>query len=603
MMRRLPQRGLFNAAKARAKLAQAHKPDDDAFHHEYSIRPDTYAFKVDATNERTRLLAKRQLAPETSEGVGFKPHPLQGVSDSDKFNLIEFIYRYLTNYPFGNRLPQEEYMRYPTTTLDKLKRFRTRPKSTKMLVSDFIEDSLYNPHYGYFSREVEIFHTEKPFDYNNIEDIDEFMAQWEGAYAKYDQQGPPPQWTETFDAKSQSTQKPGDKLSSKFVQRALQIQKQDEATAQKRQSRRLLQLWHTPTELFSPYYGEALARYLLWHYQTNGLYPYHDLVIYEMGAGNGTLMCNVLNYIKQNAPEIYARTQYRIIEISLQLAEKQMAHALKAKLFQQGLDLLKLQIENVSIFDWKTVVEHPVYFVALEVFDNFAHDLIRYDITTGEPYEGQVLIDGHGDFYEFFTPQLLHWSQAFLGLRELSDVGLLKQVDTLKGKLAAAKLMVPFMEKQHIHPLLQLPTMLGLKNLMFPFKDNMTPGEFIPTRLLQFFQILKHKFPQHHLLCLDFNQLPNTVPGYYNGPVVQTVLQDKMIDVSTYMVMQGYFDIMFGTDFTLAQRLYQQVCGKPAKVETHREFLAQWANLDSTTTKTGDNPMLDFYTNVLFMSS
>ena len=49
------------------------------------------------------------------------------------------------------------------------------------------------------------------------------------------------------------------------------------------------QLWHTPTELFRPYYGEAIARYLVTNYKMT-LYPYHDLIIYEMGAGNGTMM-------------------------------------------------------------------------------------------------------------------------------------------------------------------------------------------------------------------------------------------------------------------------------------------------------------------------
>ncbi len=44
------------------------------------------------------------------------------------------------------------------------------------------------------------------------------------------------------------------------------------------------QLWHTPTELFQPHYGEAIARYLVTNYKMT-LYPYHDLIIYEMGSG------------------------------------------------------------------------------------------------------------------------------------------------------------------------------------------------------------------------------------------------------------------------------------------------------------------------------
>lgn len=600
-MYRRATRSLFNLSKAKKKLEQNQLKSDEPFHHEYSIRPDTYAFKVDATNEKSRSLAK-STSPPSEQPLGFKSHPLQGSGDDfnfdeNKFNLIEFIYRYSTNYPFGIHSPQEVFSRYPQTTLEKLRRFRSRPKRTKLLVLDYIEDSLYNPHYGYFSKEVEIFHQDKPFDYNNINDIDEFLENWQNAYAKYDELAPV-RSREVFNETQQkaTTSNP---TNSKFVKRALDIQDQDSLVVKsgKGTNRRSMQLWHTPTELFSPYYGEAIARYLLENNKGE------ELVIYEMGAGNGTLMCNILSYIKREAPHIYARTQYRIIEISSQLAEKQLTHALRTKLFSQGLDLTKLKIENISIFDWKTVVEKPCFFIALEVFDNFAHDLIRYDNATGVPLEGQVLIDDHGDFYEFFTPQLSYWSNAYLNLRENGPNGVLKSAKSVKGRLATAKLMIPLVPKQDVHPLHQSTLKLQWQNSLFPFKDNMTPGEFIPTRLLQFFQILKHKFPNHKLVCSDFNKLPHTIPGYFNGPVVQTVLQDKMVDVLTYMVMQGYFDIMFGTDFVNASAMYQQVVGKPAAVQSHKQFLTQWADVPQTTTKTGENPMLDFYTNVLFMCS
>jgi SAM-dependent MidA family methyltransferase len=38
-------------------------------------------------------------------------------------------------------------------------------------------------------------------------------------------------------------------------------------------------------------------------------YPYEDFIIYEMGAGNGTLMCNIMDYLRDEEPEVYERTQ------------------------------------------------------------------------------------------------------------------------------------------------------------------------------------------------------------------------------------------------------------------------------------------------------
>ena len=53
------------------------------------------------------------------------------------------------------------------------------------------------------------------------------------------------------------------------------------------------------------------------------IHPYHDLVIYEMGAGNGTLMLNVLDHIRDIYPDVYERTKYKIIEVSSALASLQ----------------------------------------------------------------------------------------------------------------------------------------------------------------------------------------------------------------------------------------------------------------------------------------
>ncbi|KAG7662020.1 uncharacterized protein J8A68_004408, partial [[Candida] subhashii] len=603
----LQRRYLFKGLKNVTTGLQIYrkKDDNEGFHHEYSIRPDTYAFKVSGSNDSLRSITskpKKVAFPDLGA-----PHPLQQQDDNSNpgFNAIEYIYRKSTNYPFGNKTPQQVFDSYPLTNSDKLARLTNRPTRVKMSTSDFIEDSLYNPNYGYFSKEVEIYQPDTPFDYKNIKDIDQFIDNWQKSYSKYDQkdhqsqqqqqqQSAPPQLLEQKSS------------GSKLANRALQIHKMDlEATkGQIQTTKKSLQLWHTPTELFQPHYGEALARYILVNYKLNGNYPYEDLIIYEMGGGNGTLMCNILNYIRKNQPDIYARTKYKIIEISSQLAAKQMKQALNNKLASHGLDSSKLEIYNKSIFKWDKVVTEPCFFIALEVFDNFAHDLIRYDNLTGQPFEGKVLIDEHGDFYEFFTPELSYYSNAYLNLRESGSLSILDESNSIRGKMETIKSVIPFLtDKDKIHPLLHSSTKLKMKNSILPFKDNLTPGEFIPTRLLHFFHILKHRFPNHSLLCSDFNYLPKTIPGVYNGPVVQTVLKDRTVDVTTYMVHQGFFDIMFATDFNIASELYKQVTGKVPRVESHREFLDQWADTEATTTKTGENPMLDFYRNVSFMVS
>jgi SAM-dependent MidA family methyltransferase len=88
-------------------------------------------------------------------------------------------------------------------------------------------------------------------------------------------------------------------------------------------------------------------------------FPYEDLVIYETGAGNGTLALNVLDFLAREHPEVYERTQYNIVEISSSLAKLQQAR------LSERHSCVK--IYNKSIFDWNFTEHAPCFVVALEV--------------------------------------------------------------------------------------------------------------------------------------------------------------------------------------------------------------------------------------------
>ena len=336
-------------------------------------------------------------------------------------------------------------------------------------------DSLYNPHYGYFSKQVVIFSPGEPFDFNALRDEPAFHAELGRRYTEFE---------DALDARA------------------------FDATRQ---------LWHTPTELFRPYYGEAVARYLMSNYIMS-TYPYHDLIVYEMGAGRGTLMLNVLDYIRDNEPSIYDRTKYKIIEISPQLASLQQSQlnaaasavtAVAAQAASRG-HADKVEIINRSIFDWRERVPSPCFFLAMEVFDNFAHDALRYDLRTDEPLQGTVMIDGRGDFHEFYEPVLDPLAARYLRVRDAATGG---RYPTPYAAGRAARWL----------------------RSQFPFAPNLSDPEYIPTRLLQFFDILERYFPAHRLLTSDFHALPDTVRGL-NSPLVQTRFERRMVPVTTPLV-------------------------------------------------------------------
>lgn len=431
-----------------------------------------------------------------------------------------------TTYVYTADENQEALDRYPLVNARILSQRKDRPRNVKMLAREFIDDSMYNSAYGYFARSAEIFTPSNPYDFNKMQNADEFLDKWASEYQK-----------QKF--------KPG------------------KANA----GRASRQLWHTPSELFHPFYGQALARYMI-----SLLNPGEDLVIWETGAGNGTLMIDILNYVKETSPEVYKRTSYTVIEISSSLALKQRAISLG-----HGD---KVRVVNRSILDWKEKDERPGFFVAQEVLDNLSHDVFRYDNRNEQPFQSLVVIDANGDITEHCSKELDEWGEKSLKLRAMTGW------------------------KPHGgHPLSRSRLLRRLRNYIIPFRGDLSDADYVPTRYIQLLHVLRDYFPRHRILAADFTTFNERISGY-NAPVVQTFMDGFPVTISTYLALQGYFDIMFPTDFQLALSLHKLICGDtaaPAAITGHGEFLAKYAVPGTTETKTGEDPMLSFYRNAAFL--
>jgi SAM-dependent MidA family methyltransferase len=197
--------------------------------------------------------------------------------------------------------------------LDELMSLSELPSSTQIIARDFIHNSLYNPYYGYFSKEATVFsYPKKPMDFPALRNNDDFL--------------------QTLATQYQILENKND----------------------------LMQIWHTPTEIFQPYYGEALARHIVKSFKESTL---TKLKIFEIGAGNGVMMKNIMEYLKVHEREIFRDTSYTIIEISERLHGNQ-----KALLSSLATDIQqRTRLVKKSIIDWSETENEDCYFIALEV--------------------------------------------------------------------------------------------------------------------------------------------------------------------------------------------------------------------------------------------
>jgi hypothetical protein len=118
-----------------------------------------------------------------------------------------------------------EHANYPRVTATELESLQSPPTEVKMLVRDFIEDSLYNPHYGYFPKQATIFTATDPINFRAMKNGKDFQ----NAVAK------------RYEAFELNEEGPG------------------------------RQIWHTPTELFK----------VCWHGHSHEVHTYEKLTAFS----------------------------------------------------------------------------------------------------------------------------------------------------------------------------------------------------------------------------------------------------------------------------------------------------------------------------------
>ena len=359
--------------------------------------------------------------------------------------------------------------------------------------------------------------------------------------------------------------------------------------------------WLTPAAIFDPHYAHAVARYFLEAHRSR--VQGEGLKIYEVGGGTGAVARSILDFVRQEDPEAYEAMQYRVIEISAALAERQLA-----KVREGGAEHLRVfdvwHGDASSPASWESfggLSDETCFVFGLEVLDNMPHDLVR--CTDQGEFEEATVAPGAGGkpterWRPLQDPLVRECLAAYDWYNEEQQRGPISAAEAEGGGLMGS--MLDFIEG----------TGAG----------GLTQRLWLPTRSLEFFRCVHRMRPNHQLLLADFDALPDVRVDGINAPLVADTRGAAGRDYRTYLLPYGTADIFFPTNFDALCKLYDAcipgagggggggaggaAAGKAAQKgggATHHistaEFMEVYADMACTRTVGGYEPLLEDYQN------
>ncbi len=223
-----------------------------------------------------------------------------GQDRSDE-SAVEANHRHQYNYDPFTLTPPEDHYTYPLVKANELARSNKRPRKVRMLASDFIQDSLYNPHYGYFSRQAVLLPSLKQkleeehrgiqeedrgasavgtesrrwdvgFDFGTLRNEFDFMKAVEQRYSSFEHEveeqekakGLSTAATQTFRPTARQSSAEGLEEAQKWGRAMAARGAVDAVSESDVMAMAARQVWHTPTELFKVRFASTARARPLW---------------------------------------------------------------------------------------------------------------------------------------------------------------------------------------------------------------------------------------------------------------------------------------------------------------------------------------------------
>eukprot|EP00210_Caulerpa_lentillifera_P005922 g5662.t1 len=377
--------------------------------------------------------------------------------------------------------------------------------------------------------------------------------------------------------------------------------------------------WLTPVEIFSPWYGNAIADFIIKRAKDEEMED-RSLEIFEIGGGSGTCMADILNRIKTKRPSLYNITKYTCIEISPRLAEAQVK---KAKSHSFGSDHWEVICADfLELNEVLPQTKDLSFVLAFEVLDNLPHDKVIFDDEKA-PWEA-IIMDAKAPWRPHLrqSTQLIDFIMSFgsgerkrlkssfhqEAFRRVSDA-LIAETLELMDQAEAEYIKDTSAPVGFIDKILQkTPNLRYSKTGVLSAASAIRAKQgivYVPTGLLKFLKVVKQCIPKHALILSDFDALPGYVLPGASGPAIQSLgPSNRLCERSSYLLDGISADIFFPTDFIALKYMYKAILNKTADVYSAEEFFSPFVeSMDSCRTISGYCPLVEDYKNTSFLIS
>ena len=131
---------------------------------------------------------------------------------------------------------------------------------------------------------------------------------------------------------------------------------------------------------------------------------------------------------------------------------------------------------------------------------------------------------------------------------------------------------------------------------------------WLPTPVTELFKNIQKNIPNHKMVLLDFDFIPNDIrrKDYQgkNPPVVYSIMEDSRDSITHTSIFTKYerpINIYFEIDFSFLRFLYMMTTNRTANLYKFHQFMNDNSFNEWCDTKVGFNPLLNTHKNLTFL--